>query len=247
MTSTLRTNSSIRQFRGAAWKAGAALSVVAATCLLPAGAAHAAGGGVAKLVGSQLSYVAASGDVNHIVVTGTGGVYYVDDVVPITAGAGCFHVVPDDLTIVACPPQTPTATISINGGDRADYIDNATENTGSTLIGGPGNDRLYGGPRADTLNGGDGDDTVYGAPGNDTLSGGAGRDALAGGPGADTLYGGLGNDDMAGDNGDDLLSGNAGNDTLDGGSGTNTLDGGPHDTNRGDQCVNGPTIINCNP
>lgn len=243
MTSTQQTDSSTRRISGAIWKAGAALSVVAATCLLPAGAAHAAGGGVAKLVGSQLSYAAASGDANHIVVTGIGGVYYVDDIVPITAGVGCHHVVPDDRTIVACPPQTATVTIEIDGGDRADHIDNETNHTASTLIGGLGNDRLIGGRTADTLTGGEGADVMSGAAGIDRLFGGDGQDTIEGNAGDDRLYGGSGNDVMSGGAGDDYLVGQAGDDNLDGNSGNNYLDGGPGV----DKCVNGPTIVNCNP
>ncbi len=65
-------------------------------------------------------------------------------------------------------------------GPRADCSE-----TGVTLTGGPGNDRLDGSRVSDVLRGGGGKDRLIGRQGNDTLLGGSGRDKAAGGPDKD--------------------------------------------------------------
>jgi Ca2+-binding RTX toxin-like protein len=58
---------------------------------------------------------------------------------------------------------------------------------GNTLIGGPGNDRLFGGYAQDTLLGGPGNDTIAGGPSIDVIKGGPGRDRIDGEGGGDVI------------------------------------------------------------
>ncbi|MGO1077618.1 calcium-binding protein [Inquilinus sp. CA228] len=57
-------------------------------------------------------------------------------------------------------------------------------------------------------------DTIDGAAGNDRIIAGAGADTITGGLGDDTIDGGLGDDLVQGDPGADRLTGGAGNDTV---------------------------------
>jgi Ca2+-binding RTX toxin-like protein len=115
----------------------------------------------------------------------------------------------------------------------------ATSDSGVTLFGTTGNDKIYGGAGSDTLRGlegndwllgGAGNDELYGDNGgfrgNDILEGGAGNDELEGGYGDDILRGGDGNDELEGDMGNDTLEGGAGHDDLEGGYGDDILRGG---------------------
>ena len=106
-----------------------------------------------------------------------------------------------------------------------------------TILGGPGDDRLYGGGDADTVGGGPGRDlltgdvgadTLAGGDGGDVLRGGAGDDEIRGGPDDDWLFGGGGRDRLHGDEGDDGLadqdtSSAPDQDLLDGGPGRRDL------------------------
>lgn len=134
---------------------------------------------------------------------------------------------------------TPTTSIVINGGNRADTITLTSidsQFTGSISVnGGDGNDQinastlslavqLDGGAGADQLTGGGGHDILAGRGGNDTLSGGDGNDTVSGGSGSDRLIGGNGNDRLDGQGGSkDILTGGAGDDTLDGGAGVDRV------------------------
>lgn len=59
--------------------------------------------------------------------------------------------------------------------------------TGDTIDGAAGNDRIIAGAGADTITGGIGDDTIDGGAGDDLLLGDAGADSLTGGAGNDTV------------------------------------------------------------
>ncbi|HEX8159784.1 MAG TPA: hypothetical protein VF526_20575 [Solirubrobacteraceae bacterium] len=75
-------------------------------------------------------------------------------------------------------------SVRLDLGEREDTA-TVSVDIPTTLLGGPGADRLAGGPAADQLSGDDGDDV------------------LAGGGGGDVIIGGLGVDDVTGDAGDD--------------------------------------------
>jgi uncharacterized repeat protein (TIGR01451 family) len=111
--------------------------------------------------------------------------------------------------------NTATATVRVP----------ACQRTGSTLVGGPGNDVLCGTAGADDITGAGGHDLIFLFGGNDKATGGAGNDTIFGGPGADELTGGDGNDRLFGNDGNDLLSGGNGNDLGVGGAGTDTCTG----------------------
>jgi Ca2+-binding RTX toxin-like protein len=68
--------------------------------------------------------------------------------------------------------------------------------TGVTLLGQGGNDRLVGTGADDLLDGGRGNDTLFGEAGDDTLRGGPGDDVLIGRGGNDRLIGGPGNNQL---------------------------------------------------
>ena len=75
------------------------------------------------------------------------------------------------------------ASLDLTGNSKANVIKGG--NSGGTLAGMGGNDRLYAGTGGSTLNGGEGDDTLVGGAGVDNLIGGAGRDTLTGNEGND--------------------------------------------------------------
>ena len=115
----------------------------------------------------------------------------------------------------------------------------------ATIIGTPGDDRIYGTPGNDVIVGLDGDDRIFGLGGRDIICGKGGRDVVfggkgndiyvSGGRGADRVYGGPGKDRVVGNKdrdlvdggiGDDVVHGNAANDVVRGGPGDDTVMGG---------------------
>ena len=81
-------------------------------------------------------------------------------------------------------PTGGVQSVRLDLGEREDSA-TVSIDIPTTLLGGPGADRLQGGPATDQLSGDDGDDT------------------LAGGGGADVVLGGLGVDEASGEAGDD--------------------------------------------
>ncbi len=161
-------------------------------------------------------------------------------------------------------PDTQTVVLRVCDDDGACATDTATVDTvvatcdgqAATIVGTPGDDRIYGtagddvihglggndeingmdgndvicgGEGDDMLKGKDGEDKLFGQEGNDRLYGGDDNDTIFGGPGADVAYAGEGDDQVDGDEGDDELRGEAGNDTLAGGDGDDFLKGGSGD------------------
>ena len=110
----------------------------------------------------------------------------------------------------------------------------ATDETGSTLVGKDdiaesfiglgGDDEIDAGGGDDVVSAGGGDDVVDGGKGNDTIDGGEGHDAIRTGSyvdgvvhyhgGDDTVYGGSGDDHIWTDGGNDTIHGDAGNDEI---------------------------------
>lgn len=91
---------------------------------------------------------------------------------------------------------------------------------GDTIVGGPGNDRIFTWGGDDVLHGGGGVDEVHGGGGHDVIHGDEGNDVLYGGAGPDLVIGDGGDDTMYGGDGDDRLRGLIGNnDKGDGGAG----------------------------
>lgn len=75
---------------------------------------------------------------------------------------------------------------------------NKKKNTGLTLNGGAGDDKITGTQFNDTIKGGNGDDTIYGGEGNDNIYGEGGNNTIyfSEGDGEDTVYSGKGNDSL---------------------------------------------------
>jgi len=103
-------------------------------------------------------------------------------------------------------PAAGVRTVRLDLGEREDTA-TVTVSIATTLLGGPGADKLTGGPVADQLSGDDGDDT---------LAGGGGGDVLVGGLGVDELSGDAGDDDVRARDGiQDLVRCGAGSDKVD--------------------------------
>lgn len=99
--------------------------------------------------------------------------------------------------------------------------------SGCTIVGTSGDDRLRGTPGNDVICGAGGDDLLGGLAGDDVVRGGRGRDVITGGPGNDRVKGGAGADRLQGNRGDDALHGGGGRDLLVGGPDDDHLRGGP--------------------
>lgn len=97
-----------------------------------------------------------------------------------------------------------------------------------------GNDQIVLGDSGGSLSGGAGDDKVTGGLGNDFVHGNVGADSLSSGAGADSVHGGQDNDFVQGNSGDDFVFGDRGNDVVHGGQGSDLVQG-----NTGDDVVLG--------
>jgi Ca2+-binding RTX toxin-like protein len=139
---------------------------------------------------------------------------------------------------------------SFTGGSGDDDISADSSSTlGGTLLGGPGDDRLFGSEGDDTFDGGPGGDLMLGgtiaAPDRDTvlytdrtravaasIASGVGDDGETGEgdtiwEGMEVIRGGSGDDTLRGFDEDEELYGNGGDDVLAGGRGDDVIDGGP--------------------
>ena len=213
--------------------------------------------------GQELLYTAAPGQANHLKVTETSSssgdvqdiTYLIDDVVPITAGAGCSYLDSADQTAITCTVPDlavlakPYTIMKMDLGDGNDYVDWGTLPSQiafrNSIYLGTGNDKLERGGSVDTNDvygqagndiirlgahgvgfGGDGDDMIYAIGDYSVVNGGKGNDYIHGSGGVpQTLNGDDGDDTIYGLPGIDLISGGKGNDVLYGGSGTDMLYG----------------------
>ena len=232
-----------------------AVTTVSAGAL--AAPAEAAATGVASVSGTKVTYKAARGKQNKVVVTRSGRTVTVDDRVAVKAGKGC-KAVKGDRTRVRCTTAKATTKLYVYTYDRNDSVVNkaalrsvidggtaADRLTGGSLadsiIGRSGNDKIWGGAGHDLLSGGDGNDAIDGQAGGDYLNGDAGQDSLYGGAGfdADHLSGGWGNDTARGGAGNDELRGDAGRDRLLGEAGDDIMTGDDADAVFADTMIGG--------
>lgn len=117
--------------------------------------------------------------------------------------------------------QTNRCIVALGGHDAV-----TTSGTGTTVLGGAGDDQLTGVANS-RVRGGEGNDTInvsggavaIGGPGNDTIMAGNGDNFVYPGPGQDVVAGGTGNDTVVIYDVCELTGGK----NLDGSSGTNTL------------------------
>jgi hypothetical protein len=157
-------------------------------------------GGVDRLVDTNtFSYVAGAGETNTLIATRTAsGWTFTDPGATISSGSPQCSVSPDghqatcSRPVLHNAPREVLAVSTLDGDDTVDVHwspldDPSLVDSGASLDGGDGNDRLTGDGMGDFLNGGAGDDRLDGAFGNDQILGGAGRDALIGGLGDDLL------------------------------------------------------------
>jgi Ca2+-binding RTX toxin-like protein len=220
---------------------------MAASMLLPAGSAHAAGGTVSVRQTDTTVEFRGGAEASDLRVTKRKGpvsefdsIYVFDDVVTVTPGTGCVRPDEDDDTLAECTMfEAPTTEDSVNvflgGGDDRGYVDTYGE---VTLRGGDGRDRLSG-TDVDRMYGDAGNDVLNargvtdGGPGNDVISGaglirgGDGADLITGNDRQQTIEGGRGDDRILANGGHDFVWGNSGNDRIEGGTHSDKLYGGP--------------------
>ncbi|MEV6343786.1 calcium-binding protein [Actinoplanes sp. NPDC051851] len=221
--------------RGLAALAIITAAVTAGTTVAAPAAFAATVHGTAKVSGTTVTFVSASGKANMIHVTRSGRTVTIDGYGSwaIKAGAGCKRV-SGDKTKVKCTTKKATKLLKVNFSSKSDWLYNETSlpviaygGAGSdTLQSKGGADKMYGGPGDDDLMAGNGANVLYGEAGKDNLYGGSGADRLYGGPGDDGLRGLGGNDIMSDESGMNYFDGGAGNDTLYGGTGNDNLSGG---------------------
>jgi Ca2+-binding RTX toxin-like protein len=119
----------------------------------------------ARVDAGSLTYTAAAGETNALVISRVlDNVVLSDPGARITAGRGCTQVTASD---VRCS-RTGVKGIVVDAGDRADAVSNLTA-IDSRLAGGVGDDVLAGGA---------GDDFITGKAGSDLLKGGGGDDSI---------------------------------------------------------------------
>jgi Ca2+-binding RTX toxin-like protein len=203
--------------------------------------------------GATLTYSAAAGESNNLIVSLSSGTYAFDDSgATVAPGTGCTTVNSHRATCAGAG----ITSISVDVGNMNDLAWN-TSATASTITGGDGSDTLISGGGADVLIGCTGDDNEISGGGadllfdnffncsgggNDTFDGGAGADGVFGGAGTDTAtYSGrtasvfvsledAANDGEAGE-GDNVhqdvenVTGGSGDDSFTGGPGANVLKG----------------------
>ncbi len=222
-----------------------------------AGTAHAA---TLTKSGDSLTYSAAAGENNNLLMQQVGtNIQFTDSAgVTITPAAPCSLVVANVAVCPAIGIGSVTGFLN-NLNDTGTYDSSFPVNFGSiTIQGGDGDDTLTaGGATAasfagndgmDTLTGNAGDDDLRGGIGPDTIAGGGGSDFLDDGPGIDVVRGGPGNDGFNyedTDGGADILDGGPGlGDRLDARGRTNPirlrLNGLPDDGEAGE----GDNVIN---
>lgn len=227
-----------------------ATALVAALGLLtlPVPAAAAVSATVSTGPDELLTYRAAPGQSNRLLLTSTVGEdrirYEFDDVVPIsTEDDNCEIPDASDPTRAYCylvegGDFVPQPLLLL--GDRDDRVEVAPFFGDARIYGEAGDDTLIstddGGAYGDEFHGGDGDDTilltggydrVYGGNGDDHLAGGALGDLIYGNHGNDVIRGGPGNDNLSGGPGNDTVLGERGNDRVSGGQGRDLVIGGP--------------------
>lgn len=206
--------------------------------------------GTASVVGSTLSFSAATGETNRVSVSTDGNQFYVtDNGTPLSAGPGCTA---NDANSATCTGVVTQVQISLgDGNDRADLSGVplcAPNNPGcdepeATIRGGDGDDVLTGGGGDDLMEGEGGSDSLLMSPNDDRMFGGTGIDvadySAAGEPVVVTLNNSTADDGrngiefddtrtevVIGGSADDRLTGGSEGNGLQGGRGDDTLDGG---------------------
>jgi uncharacterized membrane protein YgcG len=151
-----------------------AVAFATATALCAPAAAHAASSS-ASVYWGVLSYHAAPGDANHVVVTSSASTVTLTDSGPgvtITPSYGCTG----GGSTVTC---SGVWTMNLSVGDGDNDVDTSGSSLGVNVTSGAGADDILTGPHADFVNAGGGNDVIDGGAGTDTLYGGAGADTFS--------------------------------------------------------------------
>jgi len=185
--------------------------VVVLTALSWAGAAEA---GTSSFAGGVLSYTAPSGQTNRVFLiseeTPVRGIRVIDTGAPVTAGAGCSSVGPNE---AFCPTPDFPDHVLVSVDDLDDYVNTSAAHYETRIEGGDGDDELYSGQNLSAV-----------------MDGGSGADVMSGelstvdyssrtNPLTVTMGDGLANDGEAGEN--DLIADDVG--AVIGGSGADTF------------------------
>jgi hypothetical protein len=189
---------------------GAGLALAAAVAVAPAVAgAHS----LVRPAGAVVSYLSEDAtSLNTLVVRASGSRIEFRDPT-VDGGMDPGSCAPGEITadanawiIQTFCPAAGTQTIRLDLGEREDTA-TVSIAISTTILGGPGADKLTGGPAADQISGDDGDDV---------LAGGAGADVVIGGLGVDEVDGGAADDDVRVRDGiQDVVRCGDGNDTVD--------------------------------
>lgn len=192
-------------------------AVVLGALAVPAGANAA----TATIAGSTLTYSAASGEENDLLIETAGANFRVtDNTALVTAGAGCTQRSPHRVNCLTAGVNL----VEVLAKDQDDTVQALIGTVDANLNGASGTDNLTSAAGDDTLtlgkadlggfsseqaSAGDGQDTLNGSttPNSNTfLGGGPGDDELLGGPGNDNLFGDTGADDLVGADGFDFTN-----------------------------------------
>ena len=111
---------------------------------------------------------------------------------------------------VFCRARYPDNWVFVEAGRGRDTVRGHCDQSGLSIVGGPGDDRLFQGGCGGPIWGGQGDDLLVGDASGQYLRGGGGDDRLRGRGGDDLLYG----DGSDKHPGDDSIDGGAGRDTA---------------------------------
>lgn len=190
-------------------------------CAIPLLTAATAPAAQLSLDGGTLTYRAAPGEANFVIVRSedAGELRFTDDHAIAFPEGLCRRAEWDDEEVARCAFAGPVRIEAGDGADRVSIWNDLPAAQSFTVDGGPGDDTLdgpiggpavtfLGGDGADRLTGGSAEDQLDGGPGDDEVSGGFGRDAVRGGDGDDRLLGD-GLKPFA-----DLIDGGAGRDTI---------------------------------
>jgi Ca2+-binding RTX toxin-like protein len=141
----------------------------------------AAGAATVGVEGDVLSFSAAPGERNTVVLTlQAGGISVADTDAPVVAGPGCDAV--DGAVLCVGATRLVVAL-----GDADDVLQASDMALGVEVDDGPGDDRVATGSGRDVVAGAEGDDDVDTGDGSDSFSWGPGNDRLDGGAGVDEL------------------------------------------------------------
>lgn len=163
-----------------------------------------------------------------ISVSGTGSddIVLVDGMHPFTAAPSEQVRVLLDSTFGRVFDKADVDGLVVDAQDGADVVSLHMFDAPTSVMGGPGDDRITSGGGADSITGGTGYDRIDGGPGDDTLVGNDGRDWIRGQDGNDTIFGNAWGDFLDGGAGNDVVDGGGYPDRLTGGPGADTLRGG---------------------